>query len=88
MKLVKVNALPATDRRPYPRYRNDIVACLEGFMADPTIRLALIQYDPDEYVDVRSIRSAFGNAVNRNRFPIEVRSINGKVYLIKEPWHK
>ena len=78
MKIEKVN--PESVNRLFRQTKLQTV--LNEFMhsEDKAIKLVL---EPGEYAHTRSAQSSFYRAIQRLRYPIKARILNGELYLIK-----
>lgn len=78
MKFVEVGTLPdnAKTRRGVMEER------LEKFVR-MNVKYVKIDYRIDEYTSPTSCRLSFANAAKKYNFPVDVKMINGEVYLIR-----
>lgn len=78
MKIEKVNT--ESVNRLFRQTKLQVI--LSEFMhsEDKAVRIVL---DPGEYANARSAQASFYKAIQRLRYPIKARILNGELYLIK-----
>ena len=76
MKFVKV------DKVPKPTRKKRLQLFLDEFM-DANIKTAEVVWDKGDYKHVMSARSNIGRAAKLSGHPIDIKQINGRIYLIR-----
>lgn len=80
MKFVKVESLPESNMRYTPMYK--VEARIREFM-NMNIKIARVEYKEDEYKNVKTAYQGFKKACKRYAAPVDVRTINKELYLIR-----
>ena len=78
MKFVEVKEIPTTRRNFQCKFEERL-----GRFMDRNIKYAKVVYDMDEYTSSTGCALAFKRACLWYGFPIDVKQINGEVYLIR-----
>ena len=77
MKFVEVKEIPTTSRNMSCKFEERL-----GRFMDKNIKCARVVYDVDEYTSSTGCAIAFKRACLWYGFPVDVKQINGEVYLI------
>ena len=80
MKFVAVNELPTHDDKPaeYHNYTKEF----ERFMKK-NCKFAKVEFEDGEYKNLLSSYPSIKYAIQRRALPIDIRCINGDIYLVR-----
>lgn len=85
MKLVEVEDIRQV-KRDWSRYkavnRTPVKKYLQEFM-DMNVKTVRLDFSEDEYLSPTSCHNSFRSSAHYNKFPIDVKMINGEVYLVR-----
>lgn len=85
MKLVEVEDIRLI-KRDWSRYRaghkQPVSDYIDKFMT-MNVKTVRVDYEEGEYLNPNSCAASFRGVVSNNYLPIEVKTINGEVYLVR-----
>lgn len=80
MKLVRVDEIPTP--MPANKNLNNVVEVLDNFLASD-MKCARVVWEPYGYANVNSARAALYQTRRAQKYPIDIASRNGELYIIK-----